>query len=192
MLFTNTNHLRTIEIQMQQVPNFKPRRSGLRIIGLTSDDYDMALVRLLNDIQSPMLTARIILRGTEMRAKYKSAFHRKAFTEYVETHIANPYVMRREYIAALFLLSADKNLWQRSQNAVAGCSINLGKVNLHDITVGEYALYKAAKTIYTGRQEISVGELCDCELIDDSVLCTILNAFLIARNGIGMLSWRQE
>lgn len=190
MLFTNTNHLRALEIQMQLVPNFKQRGSGLRIIGLPSDNYDKALIKLMNDIGNPLLTARILLRGTEMKAKYKSNFHKKAFTEYVETHITNPYIMRREYIAALFLLSADKNLWQRSQDAVMGCSINLGKINLHDITVGNYALYKAAKTIYTGRQEITVGELCDCELIDDSVLCTILNAFIIARNGIGILNRR--
>lgn len=39
-----------------------------------------------------------------MKIKFKSALHRKAFTEFITANVKNPYLSRNEYIAAVFFI----------------------------------------------------------------------------------------
>ena len=50
-----------------------------------------------------------------MKTKFKSAWHRKTFTEFIAANVHNPYSSRNEYVAAVFLLSADKFLWKKAR-----------------------------------------------------------------------------
>ena len=112
-----------------------------------------------------------------MKIKFKNSLHRKAFVKYISENISNLYCCRREYIAALFLLSADKLLWERSKSAVVRYSVNFGAIKLNGISTDGYALYKAAKTVYSGDSDISLSELCDWALIDDPKFNRILSNF---------------
>lgn len=116
--------------------------------------------------------------------------HRKTFTEFVTANVKNPYCSRYEYIAAVFLLSADKFLWKRSRKALTGYSINFNSLNLSGISTEGYALFMAAKAIYRDGVDISLNELCDVNLIDDSTVMTIFVGVMLLRNGIGLLNWR--
>lgn len=125
-----------------------------------------------------------------MKIKFKSSLHRKYFTEFISGNVENPYASRNEFIAAVFLLSADKFLWKRSASALTGYSVNFDSINLSGISTEGYALFTAAKGIYRGGVDISLNELCDRNLIDDAVLMTIFAGVMLLRNGIAMLSWR--
>ena len=125
-----------------------------------------------------------------MKIKFKNSLHRKAFVKYISENISNLYCCRREYIAALFLLSADKFLWKRSQSAVTGYSVNFESLNLRGISLEGYALFTAAKAVYCGGADISLNELCDVNLIDDSTVLTIFAGVMLVRNGVGVLNGR--
>ena len=125
-----------------------------------------------------------------MKIKFKSSLHRKYFTEFISENVENPYAGRNEFIAAVFLLSADKFLWNRSVTALTGYSINFDSINLSGISTEGYALFTAAKGIYRGGADISLNELCDRNLIDDATLLTIFAGVILLRNGIAVLNWR--
>lgn len=125
-----------------------------------------------------------------MGIKFKSALHRKNFTGYISPKNRDYYSNRSEFIAAVFLLSADKLLWERSQKAFARYSINFGLIDLSGISTDGYALYKAARTVYNGDSDISLSELCDWRLIDDPTMLTIFEGVVLLRNGIKMLNRR--
>ena len=89
-----------------------------------------------------------------MKIKFKSAWHRKTFTEFITANVKNPYLSRNEYIAAVFLLSADKFLWKRARRALTGYSVNFSSLNLSGISTEGYALFMTAKAIYRGDVDI--------------------------------------
>ena len=58
------------------------------------------------------------------------------------------------------------------------------------ISTEGYALFIAAKAIYHGSVDISLHELCDANLIDDSTVMTIFAGVMLFRDGMGLLNWR--
>lgn len=76
------------------------------------------------------------------------------------------------------------------KNAITRYSVNFDSIDLNGIPTDGYALYKAAKTLYSGDSDISLSELCDWTLIDDPTMLTIFAGAMLHRNGIKMLNWR--
>ncbi len=124
-----------------------------------------------------------------MKIKFKNSAHRTTFSAFVSENIKSPFCSRNEFIAAVFLLSADEILWKQSRRALTAYSVNFNNLNLSGISTEGYALFMAAKAIYCGGAEITFSELCDANLIDDSTVRTILMGVLLFRNGFAMLNW---
>ena len=125
-----------------------------------------------------------------MKIKFKSTAHRKTFIDFITTNVKNPYLSRNEYVAAVFLLSADRFLWKKARGALTGYSVNFKSLDIAGISTEGYALFTAAKAIYHGSADISINELGDVNLIDDSIAMTIFAGIMLFRNGIGLLNWR--
>ena len=125
-----------------------------------------------------------------MRVRFKNYYHRKNFAEYISPKNSDYYSNRSEFIAAVFLLSADKLLWERSKSAIARYAVNFDLIDLNGISTEGYALYKAAKTVYSGDSDISLSELCDWSLIDDPTTLTIFAGVMLLRNSVGKPNWR--
>lgn len=125
-----------------------------------------------------------------MKIKFKSTAHRKTFIDFITTNVKNPYLSRNEYVAAVFLLSADRFLWKKARGALTGYSVNFKSLDIAGISTEGYALFTAAKAIYHGSADISINELGDVNLIDDSIAMTIFAGVMLFRNGIGLLNWR--
>lgn len=125
-----------------------------------------------------------------MRVRFKNYFHRKNFMEYVSLKNPEYYSNRSELIAAVFLLSAEKLLWERSKCAIARYAVNFDLIDLNGISTEGYAFYKAAKTVYSGNSDISLSEFCDWTLLDDPTTLTIFDGVMLRRNGVKMLNWR--
>ena len=126
-----------------------------------------------------------------MKIKFKNSLHRKNFTEFISPKNSNYYSSRSEFIAAVFLLSADKLLWERSKSAIVRYSVNFGAIKLNGISTDGYALYKAAKTVYRGDSDVTLSELCDWTLIDDPTTLTIITGIMLSRNGIRTPNFRE-
>ena len=101
-----------------------------------------------------------------MKIKFKSAWHRKTFTEFITANV------------------------KKARGALTGYSVNLKNLDIAGISTEGYALFTAAKAVYHGSVDISLHELCDANLIDDSTVMTIFAGVMLFRNGIGLLNWR--
>lgn len=97
------------------------------------------------------------------------------------------YQMPAAFAAAVYLLSADPELWNKAEPAVESRRINFQIVNLRGIDIEGYVLYLAAKSLYLGRQYISITELCDPEIINDEIYRLIMTAFTIRRYGLPVM-----
>ena len=97
-----------------------------------------------------------------------------------------------EYYSALFLLTADHNLFLRFLDCFNRREINFDLANLKGIPPEHYALYKIAKSLYTGTAEVGVDELADPELVNTESFHLVINAMLIYRYGLSSLSLKSE
>ena len=91
------------------------------------------------------------------------------------------------YAAAVFLLSADENLWDRVSRKVPDTGIYFERIKLGSVTLEQYILFHAARDVYQGTRHIRLSELADRELIPDEILKLIVNAFVIEKCGVEMI-----
>ena len=91
-------------------------------------------------------------------------------------------------LAALYLLTADKALWNCCKRHLDECGkLNLVAARLVALSADGYALWKAVKELLTGQQQISLCELADREAISDRLITQAARAFAIARFGTAAL-----
>ena len=83
------------------------------------------------------------------------------------------------YAAAVFLLSADEELWDRVSKNVLDTGIYFDRIRLGGVMLEQYILFHAAKDVYNGTKHIRLSELTDRDLIPDEILRLIVNAFVI-------------
>ena len=121
----------------------------------------------------------------------------KMKTSVIESKIL-PYFKKKRmcdikpYYAALFLISADRDLLRRTMNCITKNGIDFSHVNLQDISPENYAVYKIAKGLYTESAEVSLDELADPELVSSESFYLVINAMLISRYGLSALSLKSE
>lgn len=118
--------------------------------------------------------------------------HRRRFEQAKAALRINLYAMSPRYAAALFLLTADEQLWRIAQKGTTHHSIIFGQMKLRNISTDAYALYQTAKSLYTGKESIAVTELSDPELIDGPLLMLIVNGILITRFGADVFQFAKE
>ena len=92
-----------------------------------------------------------------------------------------------EWYAVLFLVSTSEDLYRRTINCFTKTSIDFSRASLRGISVSDYTLLMAAKTIYTGEERLTLAELEDREIVDDDTFRLVINAQLIARYGLPVL-----
>lgn len=71
------------------------------------------------------------------------------------------------YAAAVFILSADENLWERVKGNVLERGIYFDRIRIGGVTLEQYILFHAAKDVYNGTKHIRLSELTDRDLIPD-------------------------
>ena len=85
--------------------------------------------------------------------------------------------------AALYLMTANKEIFF-STTACFNCTIiDFKKVDLREVSAHNYTLIIAAKQIYLRKRLISEAEMADEEIIDDLAFRLIANALLIRHYG---------
>ena len=95
----------------------------------------------------------------------------------------------KKALAVLYLLTADKALWQKTKPFLTRYGrIDLKGVSLGDISTDGYALWKAVKELQTGEKQISLGELADSGIVSDNAFRLIVQAGTIARFGAAVFN----
>lgn len=91
------------------------------------------------------------------------------------------------YLATMFLLTADDNLWCSAKDHIYLDSFDFKKMHLQGINTDGYAIYQMAKTIQLAKEYIKLNEISDKHLIGEQAFKGIINSILIAIFGAAML-----
>ena len=115
---------------------------------------------------------------------FRSMKHRNSFYSLLMGKRAKALQHTPNYAAAVFLLSADEELWDRVCKNVLDTGIYFDRIRLGGVTLEQYILFHAAKDVYNGTKHIRLSELTDRDLIPDEILRLIVNAFVIEKCGV--------
>ena len=109
------------------------------------------------------------------------------------THWKNRcYGMSGRNAAALFLLTADEELWQRVLWHFDSSGFDFPAIRLSGIHPELYSIYQAAKTISVGGDNIVIEDLAFSELVSDRAFRLILGALLLCRYGEVVLNLERK
>ena len=95
------------------------------------------------------------------------------------------------YYAAMFLLTSNQALFNRTGNCFYRSGIEFGYATLGGMSAHNQALYTAAKGLRNARG-ITEAELADPNQIDDEAFRLIINAMLIAKYGTDVFKLKGE
>ena len=112
--------------------------------------------------------------------KYTTLAHHRDFAQAIRGIAADDHYL----IAAIYLLTADRDLWRRARHNVHKDRIQFDSIS---ITTNQYNLFSCAKDIYCGTQTFTVSELVDEIIVTPRTFQIICNAMAIARSGINAL-----
>jgi len=136
---------------------------------------------LINEIGVKKLTGRTKrLLPPQTPTLFRDEAHKKRMTSITTAATRDP----APYTAAVFLLSADPDLWEQSRQAICGGSINFGKISASDVGLDGYTLLQTAKDLYLGGCRLTTEELCDPQIVGDELFRLIVSAFVIRRYGL--------
>ena len=123
------------------------------------------------------------MKGIDMKPQFTSKQHYDRFTGFLKSMTLSPAHCSRNYVAAVFLLSSNSTLWEKSKPYINRTAVDFDKIKLGSVTTTIYTIFKAAKEVYTDKAEISVSAFCDCLLINDRTISNIFTAMLIENHG---------
>lgn len=195
MYFTETEALRELEILMQMIPHFKPKGYGSMVMPgqiyiclqepppLT---YQEILADTMRAIHYRPFLKRLeqLLTESEVRPmNYLNARHQKLFTEAIQKKNRKNFAL----LSALYLFTADPNLWRAMRHQVDGNLIRFDRRKLGGLNENSYTLYCAAKDLYMGTRHLTIRDLADRELISPKQFTAICNGMAIRRFGLQAL-----
>lgn len=124
--------------------------------------------------------SQIYNRKDDVPMIFQSNRHKQTF-ETERLHLRKP---TKKALAVLYLLTADKGLWQKTKPFLTSNGrIDLKGVRLEEVSTDSYALWKAVKELQTGEKQISLCELADSNIVSDHAFRLIVQAVTIAHFG---------
>lgn len=105
---------------------------------------------------------------------YRDERHQHTFEKEVSIRPDN---ISHKFLSAVYLLTADVNLWKQVGDQVALRKIYVTEMHPYSLTGTSYVFFSAAKDILTGSRNIQLMEIADPALLsldDYMILCTAL------------------
>ena len=115
--------------------------------------------------------------------QYRNISHEERFQELLKSGRWEDRTM----LAALFLLTADKNLWLRMQFRITDIVIRFNDVKLTGISETGYCHLCGAKDLYFGSKKLCMNDLSDANIVNTEAFELIITAIAIKRYGTGVL-----
>ena len=110
---------------------------------------------------------------------FKNKIHEKTFSS-KQKDFSNS----NRALAAVFILTADKDLWKRMKNNCENGQIVFDGILLSDFSPEQYALFMAVKDLYLDETHLSITDLADKAVLDSNAFALVMNAICIARCGM--------
>ena len=115
---------------------------------------------------------------------YRNTYHEERFQRILDSGKWED----RTLLAAMFLLTADGELWQRAQSRITDMVIRFHEVRLAGISEKGYTLFCGAKDLYFGTKLLCITDLADAAIVDTEAFDLIITAIAIKRYGTEVLS----
>lgn len=98
----------------------------------------------------------------------------------------------RPLLAAVYLLTADPDLWERASNYVSSTDIEFRNISMNGASKTAFTLCAAAQDILTGSSRLPLRDLADSQLISPMIYRIICCAMEISRKGVKAVWLRSE
>jgi hypothetical protein len=100
----------------------------------------------------------------------------------------------RDFVAALYLLTANRHVWNRHKYHIDSKNFKIGfsKVSLENVSISGYNFFRAACDLLTGTKYLTVFDLASDEIVDFDVFKIIVNSMAIEKFGINALLCNAE
>lgn len=190
-----------LEQEMQHIPGFRPRRSGMIISHLSGcpENKDSPCERfvagrvpfyeLLEVLAEEVAVSPFVSRVCRLTGRTNPCFfqngHRERFLAMGEK--CSRAIEEAATCAAVYLLSADRFLWSRALEAIDREGIHFTRIHIHGVDLEGYVLFYMARDLYQGSRHIRLSELTDPELVSDRAFERIMTACVIRRYGSRVL-----
>lgn len=119
---------------------------------------------------------------------YRNKKHKITFEEAIRKKDKKNYAV----ISALYLLTADSQLWQTVRHYVVNSAISFEQIALHGTSTNAYALFCAAKDLYSATNSLTISDLADTNIIPPKIFELICNAMAIRRFGLGAIHYNER
>ena len=153
-LFTTKPTDQLFERFMKHQPNFKP------------DAPEAGRIQAELDAEKERKEARPMIYRDE---RHEHTFEKEA--------AMRPESISRALLAALYLLTADRNLWNQVRDHISLRRVYVEDMRPKNLTGTSYVYFAAAKDILTGNRNIQLMEIADPALLSMKsymILCTAL------------------
>lgn len=111
---------------------------------------------------------------------FRNEKHRGIFQKAIEKKNQNNLPL----MAALYLLTADRAVWNCVQKYISKCKIDFENIQLNNISINGYTFFCCAKDLYSGTKHLTIMDIVDRNLISSEQFDIICNAMKIRRFGI--------
>ncbi len=194
MYFCRENgELFLLEVMMRQAPGFRPRKSGIRVMhrNLTMDEVfgvkgkEKMRIRM-ERYEVPERIRKDVSGRSGEGELFRDGAHRERFMKVLAGPCQRQMQGNGRFLAAVYLLSCDDWLWERTKDQVTDLGILFDDVSVQGADAERKVLYHSAKEIYTGIQFISLEQMVDSKTVSDEVLSLIVSAYLLRVAGISL------
>lgn len=117
---------------------------------------------------------------------YRNEMHQFLFEEAIRSRDRHD----NELMAALYLLSSDRHLWQLVRLYIVRNDIRFDQITLPEMTMDHYTIYRTAMDLYSYTDDgvyLSIRDLSDTALMSNIIYSLIANAVAIRRFGLSAL-----
>ena len=186
-----------VEQEMQHIPGFRPRRSGMVISHLSgclenqrslceSHVTDcVPFYELLEVLAEEVAVSTFVNRVCRLTGRRNPCFfqngHRERFLAMGEK--CSRAIEEAATCSAVYLLSADRFLWSRALEVIDQEGIHFARIHIHGVDLDGYVLFHMARDLYQGSRHIRLSELIDPDLVSDRAFEWIMTACVIRRHG---------
>lgn len=120
------------------------------------------------------------ISGGKKTLCFRSSLHRMLYVNQVKN---NSCTCSNQYLSALYLLTADMELWRRVKENVTEKEINLREVDVREISILGYVLLNIASDILYGTSHFALKDMSDTYLFYDRTFLLVIEALRICRYG---------
>ena len=113
---------------------------------------------------------------------YRDDRHQRTFEKEAAMR---PDTVSRALLAALYLLTADRNLWSQVKDHISLRRVYVEDMRPKNLTGTSYVYFAAAKDILTGTRNIQLMEIADPSLLSMKSYMILCTALAIRAFGLG-------